>query len=56
MEDFAPIVKSYCANTNYAESCDDWGICMSDEIGDEYGDLCGDYWGNTDWCGQYDTS
>ena len=57
LEDFAPIVSSYCSNTNYAPVCNDYlGFCMDEETSDYYGEYCRDYWGNPDWCGQYDTA
>ena len=35
-----------CNNTNY------WN---GNELVDSYGDACSDYYGNTQWCGLYDT-
>ena len=56
LEDFAPIVSSYCANTNYAETCNEYDFCMSNEVADAYGNYCSSYWGEPFWCGQYDTA
>ena len=37
-------------------SCNDANYDANDnEIGDSYGDVCSQYWGNEHWCGNYDT-